>query len=256
MSAPADRSRRSWKRPVRVPGYFLFLFIFGAGAWIANAAVCVSARLGRPARPEALRARIQRLLQAYLRASATLCDFHVQYEGWPDDWQSRLNGTLLIANHPSLLDAPILLARSSRLICLYKAALGRTLLWPTMAGRAGYLSNEGGIDAVRAAVGLLKDGGTLLLFPEGTRSRGGRLGRFESGGALIAARADAPVQLILIRMSSPLLTKEISNLRPPRLPATATVRWGPCLRPHSGESFRAFNSRLETAFQSALTPPK
>lgn len=39
----------------------------------------------------------------------------------------------------------------------------------------------------------LREGGSLLVFPEGTRSRDGRVGRLRSGAALLAAKHDVPI---------------------------------------------------------------
>ena len=47
--------------------------------------------------------------------------------------------------------------------------------------------------AVRTALAVLSQGGALGMFPEGTRSRTGQLKRPESGAALLALRACAPV---------------------------------------------------------------
>jgi 1-acyl-sn-glycerol-3-phosphate acyltransferase len=40
---------------------------------------------------------------------------------------------------------------------------------------------------------LIRQGGSLLVFPEGTRSRDGRVGRLRSGAALLAADYDLPI---------------------------------------------------------------
>jgi 1-acyl-sn-glycerol-3-phosphate acyltransferase len=40
---------------------------------------------------------------------------------------------------------------------------------------------------------LIEDGGSLLVFPEGTRSRDGRVGRLRTGAALLAAKHQLPI---------------------------------------------------------------
>lgn len=47
--------------------------------------------------------------------------------------------------------------------------------------------------AIKTAVKILKGGGCLGLFPEGTRSKTGKLGKAESGVSLIAAMTKAPI---------------------------------------------------------------
>jgi 1-acyl-sn-glycerol-3-phosphate acyltransferase len=45
---------------------------------------------------------------------------------------------------------------------------------------------------------LIGDGGSLLVFPEGTRSRDGRVGRLRPGAALLAAEHDLPIVPIYV----------------------------------------------------------
>ncbi|MHC4660292.1 MAG: lysophospholipid acyltransferase family protein [Planctomycetota bacterium] len=57
------------------------------------------------------------------------------------------------------------------------------------------LDQDQGADlaALRASVDILKGGESLLIFPEGTRTRDGSLGEMKPGVALVAARAGVPV---------------------------------------------------------------
>lgn len=53
--------------------------------------------------------------------------------------------------------------------------------------------------ALSAAIQILKDGGVLGIFPEGQLSRTGRMGRFRTGVAMLAARTGAAVVPVYLR---------------------------------------------------------
>ena len=57
----------------------------------------------------------------------------------------------------------------------------------------------GDTGAIDTAVQLVKEGKMMGIFPEGTRSRDGKLGRGKSGAALIVSRTGAMVLPVGIR---------------------------------------------------------
>lgn len=50
-------------------------------------------------------------------------------------------------------------------------------------------------------------GSSILIFPEGTRSKDGKVGRFKEGAFLIAQRAKVPIVPIVIEGSKDILPK-------------------------------------------------
>ncbi len=56
-----------------------------------------------------------------------------------------------------------------------------------------------GAQAIEKALQSLKDGRIFVIFPEGTRSKDGTLGRAKSGVTLVAAQAKAPVVPVFIK---------------------------------------------------------
>lgn len=117
-------------------------------------------------------------------------------------------GTVYIANHPTLVDATFLLARLPDSICIFKPGLMRNPAIGPAALMAGYPSGEVGVDVIRDTAERVADGRSLLIFPEGTRTEPGTvLGTWKPGFALIANRARAPVQLIVVRASPDLATR-------------------------------------------------
>ncbi len=140
-------------------------------------------------------------------------------------------GTVIIANHPTLVDATFLLSRLPATICIFKPALMRNPAIGPAALMAGYVSGDYGVDLIHDVAERIKAGHSLLIFPEGTRTAAGQtLGNVKSGFALIAARARAPVQLVVIRASPDLARKGRPWWHPPaHLPAfvefTLDRRW-------------------------------
>ena len=104
---------------------------------------------------------------------------------------------ILAANHVSNWDPPFLGTFIDREICyMGKEELFRN---PVMAWVCRHLHvfpvKRGAADksAIKTAVKLLRDGNCFGIFPEGTRSKTGELGRAEAGVSLIAAMTKAPV---------------------------------------------------------------
>ncbi len=104
---------------------------------------------------------------------------------------------LIVANHLSLADPPLLgVSLSRKVMFMAKKELFRFRLIGYFIGGLGAFSvHRGRLDrkAMRQAYRVLADGLALVVFPEGTRSRGGRLRPAFSGPALIATRSGAPI---------------------------------------------------------------
>ena len=110
---------------------------------------------------------------------------------------------LLVANHSSVLDPPIVGGACPRqLTFLAKAELfavpgfGRLI----RALNARPVRREGAdAAALRVALRVLEQGGALLVFPEGTRGDEGRLREPKPGAALLAVLSGAPVVPVFVR---------------------------------------------------------
>ncbi len=107
-------------------------------------------------------------------------------------------------------------------------------------------TGRGGAESFAFAERLLAGGWSILLFPEGTRSRSGEIGSFRPGIGLLAIRTGRQVLPVRIVGTGAVL--------PPgaRLPRRAhtEVRFGTPLVAEPGEDPRAFTARLEAAVRS------
>jgi 1-acyl-sn-glycerol-3-phosphate acyltransferase len=163
----------------------------------------------------------------------------------------RGEGPLIIApNHPSLLDAVLIISRVPDLVCIMKSELTGNLLYGGGARLAGYIGNDPLTRMIRHSVATLRGGNKLLLFPEGTRTVRQPVNRLTAAVGLIAHRARAPVQTVFIESDSKFLCKGWSLRRRPSLPIAYRVRLGKRYDPPG--DVRAFISELERYFENRL----
>jgi 1-acyl-sn-glycerol-3-phosphate acyltransferase len=158
---------------------------------------------------------------------------------------------ILAPNHPSLLDAVLIISRFPDLTCVIKAAIMRNPLFAAPVRLARYLSNDSLAGTIRQAGADLAQGSHLLLFPEGTRTSRAPLNPLKGSVGLIARRYGVPVQTLLIETDSGYLGKGWPVMRPPRMPVRYRVRLGRRFDPP--EDVRAFNSELERYLRAELT---
>jgi 1-acyl-sn-glycerol-3-phosphate acyltransferase len=113
---------------------------------------------------------------------------------------------LVICNHTSNVDGPALLAYFVPAMGRRAAWLGKeeALRWPVI-GRAirangviGIRRGAGDLEAFRLVKQKLDEGGPLVIFPEGTRSKDGALQAAKEGATVLALRSGAPILPIAI----------------------------------------------------------
>jgi 1-acyl-sn-glycerol-3-phosphate acyltransferase len=162
-------------------------------------------------------------------------------------------GLVIIANHPSLLDAMMLVARLPRCACVMKASLMRNPLLASGAMLARYIPNDSAHGMVRRAVADLREGGQLLMFPEGTRTTHAPVNVFQPGFAVIAKHAQAPIQTVFIDTPSPYLGKGWPLWRLPPLPIEFSVRLGRRFEPRADHE--SLVREVEAYFASGVAVP-
>lgn len=138
---------------------------------------------------------------------------------------SNAAGAILVANHPSYLDAVIIAAKIPNVCCIMKSSLVGNLVLSGQSRLAGYVDNAG-LGLVKTCIRRLQEGSNLLIFPEGTRSDGA-LGACKRGFALLARVTERPVQTILVEVTPPgFLGKRTPFFRIPELPVRYRLRRG------------------------------
>lgn len=157
---------------------------------------------------------------------------------------------IIAPNHPSLLDAVMVISRLPNIVCIMKTELMNNLFLRAGARLARYISNESMLDMIRNAADTLQQGNHLLLFPEGTRTVREPVNPFTAAVGLIARRANVPVQTVFIESDSKFLCKGWPLFKKPSLPITYRVRLGKRFDPP--QDVRAFTSELEQYFAGEL----
>ena len=161
-------------------------------------------------------------------------------------------GLIIAANHPSMLDALMIIARVPRGICIMRASLMRNPFLGAGARLARYIRNDPPRGMIRSAVANLKAGGQLLLFPEGTRTVAPPVNPFRPGVTLIAHMAQVPIQTVIIECESPYLGKGWPIWRAPAFPIVLSARLGRRFAPEADH--QGMLKRMEAYFADELEP--
>ena len=135
-------------------------------------------------------------------------------------------GLIIAANHPTMLDALVLVAYLRRGVCVMKADLMRNPFVAAGARLARYIRNDSPRGMMRCAVECLQEGGQLVMFPEGTRTVRRPVNRFRPGITWIAQKARVPIQTVIIETDTPYLRKGWPIWRAPAFPVRLRIRLG------------------------------
>ncbi|MBA2304824.1 MAG: 1-acyl-sn-glycerol-3-phosphate acyltransferase [Acidobacteria bacterium] len=115
------------------------------------------------------------------------------------------------ANHQSIYDIPIVFAAiPAQLRIVAKDSLGRIPFMGWHLHRAGHLlvnRRNPGADIVEKMRRLVGESSSLIVFPEGTRSVDGMVGRFKKGSFAVAIGAGLPVVPVSLASSRHIMKK-------------------------------------------------
>jgi len=157
-------------------------------------------------------------------------------------------GAILVANHQSLVDIPLVVAAVPREVrFLAKRELGRIPLFGRAMRKAGnlFIDREDPRDAVhlvREAAQRFDRGQMVVIFPEGTRSRDGAVGEFKPGAFYLAQKKRIPLLPVLLDGGKAALPRGSLLFRP----AVLVVRILPDVAGRNGRAL----SREEMAEES------
>jgi len=161
-------------------------------------------------------------------------------------------GAVLVANHQSVVDIPMLLSAFPRpVVFLAKRELGEIPLFGKVMAAAGnlFVDRDDPRDAVRMlreAGARLRDGRLVVVFPEGTRSDDGSIGEFRTGAFYLAQKSGAPVVPVFLDGGYRAIPRGGFRVRP----AGLLVRVLPPLSPEEGAG--GTKERIAAALRARL----
>jgi len=171
-----------------------------------------------------------------------------------------LNGHLVMANHPSLIDVVVLISLIPNADCVVKTHLFNNMFLKGVVSNTGYISNADPAGLLADCEASLKAGNNLIIFPQGTRTKPEEDLRFQRGAANIAIRCQAQVTSVMLKVVPSTLTKNVPWYRIPKTKAhfsAMVVDHSPTLPENNvtqtSKDVRQYNRDLENFFREELS---
>ncbi|HET7633063.1 MAG TPA: lysophospholipid acyltransferase family protein [Gemmatimonadaceae bacterium] len=129
------------------------------------------------------------------------------------------HGVVFIGNHVSWFDVFALAATLPRYSFVAKSELRKIPVFGPAAGAAGivYLERDNrkqAFESYKDAAAQVRDGKSIVVFPEGTRGRGYPLRPFKKGPFVLAIAAGAPIVPTIIYGARAIMPRGSFHIRP------------------------------------------
>ena len=175
-----------------------------------------------------------------------------------DEKVAAIRSSVIVCNHLSYLDPLLLIALFQQQKTIVKTRFFSVPIFGRIITGLGFFPATGEGPYAKLMIGqmekmtsYLKNGGNLFVFPEGTRSRDGKLGALYKGVFKIARICRAPIYVLDIRNTDKLFTpgKFLFNTR---IPNTISIKLIECIEPDY-QNKPPTTSELEQRVQQAYS---
>jgi 1-acyl-sn-glycerol-3-phosphate acyltransferase len=215
----------TWYWPIQALVFYATLLLLGS-AMLSGSLLCVvlawvlphhaGVRLGRWL--------ISMLFRVYLGLLCSLRLMRLDIKAL--DQLNAEHGLVIAPNHPTMLDALLVVSRVPQTCCIMKAQLWDNIFLGAGARLAAYIRNDSMDSMIRLSAAELRSGSKLLMFPEGTRTEHPPINPLKGGIALIAKIVPAPIQTVIIETNTPYISKNWHLLKAPPFPMIHRARLG------------------------------
>jgi 1-acyl-sn-glycerol-3-phosphate acyltransferase len=156
----------------------------------------------------------QRLNHHFYKGFIFLVRVFIPGQKWRiSDEIGSIRSSVIVCNHLSYLDPLLLISLFKQHKTIVKSTFCSVPIFGWMLRQSGYIpsTSEGSLSEVMierldTMDDFLASGGNLFIFPEGTRSRDGTIGRLNKGAFKIARLCQTPIKVLHIRNTNKLFT--------------------------------------------------
>jgi 1-acyl-sn-glycerol-3-phosphate acyltransferase len=171
------------------------------------------------ARPLSRKGRVFHFIaQVWSRMVLFICGVKVKVHGLKNI--RRPGHYIYVSNHVSAFDIPaVVVGIPDRIRIVFKKELQKIPFFGWALKFGDYIKIDRGkrVSAMRSlekAASKMREGASVLLFAEGTRSKDGKLQPFKRGAFTLASKSGVPIVPVTINGSSRILPKNTLKLRP------------------------------------------
>jgi 1-acyl-sn-glycerol-3-phosphate acyltransferase len=135
-----------------------------------------------------------------------LCRLLIPRHAWAIDPKvPAIRSAIIVCNHLSYLDSILLVSLFPRHTTIAKSRLFAIPILGSLLKHSGYMPSSGRgryadllLKSLEATGANLEQGGNIIVFPEGTRSRDGQIGELQKGFLKIAKYCQAPIKVVRV----------------------------------------------------------
>ncbi|MGZ9896968.1 lysophospholipid acyltransferase family protein [Shewanella gaetbuli] len=220
--------------------------VFGLGGLLSSLTVLPVLRFWPGSYPQKI-ARVQRYVSWMFRQFVKMLTFSgvINVTAPSPNPLSKIQNTVVIANHPTLVDVVVLISLMPNVGCVVKQTLWRNPFMRGVLSCAGYIPNRGAHLLLDDCAQVLERKTNLIIFPEGTRTQPNSIiNPFARGAANIAVRTATNIVPVVLRTDVAGLTKQQPWYEIPRQTINMSVEVGEAIDYQTYRQIDASDTKL------------